>query len=131
MRRVAKWVAVTVAILVGLFGLAVLGAVVQSWSPAPDPPRFEAAAEQFQAAAPDAVTTCCADGVAATLAPDARPLAVSALARFVTDLGFPATTLTRIETTRALDGVQTAEHDGMVLRWSFHPDRGLTLIAEP
>ncbi|WP_269142641.1 hypothetical protein [Georgenia yuyongxinii] len=32
--------------------------------------------------------------------------------------------------TRALDGRQTAEWDGVVATWSFHPDDGLDVILE-
>lgn len=35
-----------------------------------------------------------------------------------------------METTRALDGQQTDEWDGIKARWTYHPDDGLNLILQ-
>jgi hypothetical protein len=45
-------------------------------------------------------------------------------------LGTRTSVVSRIETTRAMDGVQTAESDGLSYTWSYHPDSGLNLIIE-
>jgi hypothetical protein len=43
-------------------------------------------------------------------------------------LGFSSGTIDRIERTRALDGTQEAESDGVTATWTYHPDAGLSLI---
>jgi hypothetical protein len=45
-------------------------------------------------------------------------------------LDAPSSVLSRMETTRALDGTQEATADGMVYRWSYHPNSGMNFIVE-
>lgn len=45
-------------------------------------------------------------------------------------LDAPSSVLSRMETTRALDGTQEATAGGMVYRWSYHPDSGMNFIVE-
>lgn len=40
-------------------------------------------------------------------------------------------TVTRIETTRMIDGVQTATWNGVAATWSYDDFNGLTLVLEP
>lgn len=42
----------------------------------------------------------------------------------------PDGVLTRIDTTRALDGRQTAGWDGLEASWGYHPDSGLNIVIE-
>ena len=45
----------------------------------------------------------------------------------LTSLDVPDATLNLIETTRALDGRQTASWDGFDATWSYHPDSGMNV----
>lgn len=45
-------------------------------------------------------------------------------------LDAPSSVLSRMETTRALDGTQDATADGLVYRWSYHPDNGMNFLVE-
>jgi len=45
-------------------------------------------------------------------------------------LDAPSSVLSRMETTRALDGTQDATADGMVYRWSYHPNSGMNFMVE-
>lgn len=48
----------------------------------------------------------------------------------LTELDVPQSVISRMDNTRALDGVQTAEWDGVTASWSYHPDDGLDMILE-
>lgn len=53
------------------------------------------------------------------------------LREFFDELGFNASAvMERIQNTRALDGTQTAEGDGVTASWTYHPDDGLQLVVE-
>lgn len=43
-------------------------------------------------------------------------------------LGLPESVYAQMEGTRALDGTQTYEKDGISVSWTFHPDSGLEVI---
>lgn len=43
-------------------------------------------------------------------------------------LDVPDHVVSHIESTRALDGQQTDSWDGISARWTYHPERGLTLV---
>lgn len=43
-------------------------------------------------------------------------------------LGVPDYMVSAIESTRALDGRQSDEFDGISVQWSYHPDSGLDLV---
>jgi nucleotide-binding universal stress UspA family protein len=44
-------------------------------------------------------------------------------------IGAPDHVISRMESTRALDGRQSAEIDDYELSWSYHPDSGMDLIV--
>lgn len=44
------------------------------------------------------------------------------------ELGFPDSVYAQMISTRALDGVQTYEKNGVNVQWTFHPDNGLEVI---
>lgn len=46
------------------------------------------------------------------------------------ELNVPQSVIARMDSTRALDGVQTGEWDEIVASWSYHPDDGLDVILE-
>lgn len=45
-------------------------------------------------------------------------------------LGLPDSVLEKMESTSGLDGVQTAEHNGIIVSWSYHPNYGLEVMYE-
>lgn len=47
-----------------------------------------------------------------------------------TNLKVPDAIVERIEHTRALDGVQSADWDKYHASWSYHPDSGMFLVVE-
>jgi hypothetical protein len=46
------------------------------------------------------------------------------------ELDTPDSVLNRINSTRALDGRQTGDWDGLTASWGYHPDNGLDIIIE-
>jgi hypothetical protein len=46
------------------------------------------------------------------------------------ELSIPTSITARMDSTRALDGVQTGTWDSYTVTWSYHPDTGLDLIIE-
>lgn len=44
-------------------------------------------------------------------------------------LGAPAHVTSRMDKTRALDGMQDASWDGLAASWTYHPDDGLDIIV--
>lgn len=55
-------------------------------------------------------------------------LATVDLVCILDELGISDAVISRMESTRALDGTQTAEQDGLTLSWTYHPDDGLDVI---
>lgn len=78
---------------------------------------------------------CCFDVLEVTMGdPNHRvivPAQRQAFTELLEQLGFGSAEVARMEQTRALDGVQTAESDIAIARWTFHPDNGLQVIFEP
>jgi len=58
---------------------------------------------------------------------DFTGLPYSAVACVLNELEVPDATLNLVETTRALDGRQTASWDGFDATWSYHPDTGMNV----
>lgn len=48
----------------------------------------------------------------------------------LTEVDVPDSVLTRIDSTRALDGRQEASWDDLDASWGYHPDSGLDLVLE-
>ena len=46
------------------------------------------------------------------------------------ELDTPDSVLNRINSTRALDGRQTADWDGFSASWGYHPDNGLDIVID-
>lgn len=55
---------------------------------------------------------------------------VSDVACVLRKLHVPDSVTTRIDTTRALDGHQTATWSGLSASWGYHPDDGLDIVVE-
>jgi hypothetical protein len=45
-------------------------------------------------------------------------------------LDTPDSVFSRMESTNSLQGPQETEFDGLVMRWTYHPDNGLDIIIE-
>lgn len=89
-------------------------------------PRFEAAAR----ACGNAVDV--ADGGKTIFADtkgkeDAAGLSVEQVTCVLQQLGVTRAVLQHMDSTRALDGQQTDEWDGIKARWTYHPNAGLGL----
>lgn len=69
--------------------------------------------------------------VISRVAADERPgAAMTALTCVLAEVDIPDAAVSRMETTRALDGRQEATWDDLTASWTYHPDSGLTVILE-
>lgn len=59
---------------------------------------------------------------------DSGGASIADLACVLTELDVPGSVMSRMDSTRALDGTQDDEFDGITVRWSYHPDNGLDAI---
>lgn len=59
---------------------------------------------------------------------EATMYSIEDIACILNELDVPDSVLLRIDSTRALDGQQVAEWDGITARWTYHPDPGLSII---
>ncbi len=50
------------------------------------------------------------------------------IACLLSKLDTPDTVASRMDSTRALDGTQTATWDGNTATWTYHPDNGLDIV---
>jgi hypothetical protein len=132
-RRKALLVAVGAATAVLLLGVGIAATLRGGESPADGPAqkkqsRLAAASEQ------------CSSSASARLGDDDRTLtlrgngkesaglAYNVLECFWRALDVPDSVVAEIEATRALDGRQTGDWDGMHASWSYHPDSGLQMV---
>lgn len=60
----------------------------------------------------------------------ADAFAISELDCLFQELDMPTSVRSHVESTRALDGMQTADWAGWFARWTYHPDSGLNMIIE-
>ncbi len=98
------------------------------------PDKFEEAATAFRDSAPWATGLCCNDVLEISLADDTDNVTqgeATALVTVLDELGFSRAVVSRMDSTRALDGTQTAEGDLATAYWTYHPDNGLNVIFEP
>lgn len=59
---------------------------------------------------------------------DRRGIGLVALNCVLEELEVPDSVMSQMDRTRALDGRQTAEWDGIEASWSYHPDTGLDVL---
>ena len=45
-------------------------------------------------------------------------------------LDMPDSIVTKVDSTRALDGTMTDEWDGITVTWNYHPDSGMNMVLE-
>jgi len=63
-------------------------------------------------------------------AEDLIGLDITDLACILNELEIPSSVIAKMDSTRALDGRQAAEWDGIEASWSYHPDSGMDVILE-
>ena len=123
-----RWVAITIPLGVAAAALLAGPPVIHAAQEAMAP-RFERAAEACELApllvvadkgATLTLTTAGKSGVSYTDIEDVACV----LAR----LEVPSYVVSHIDSTRALDGQQTDEWDGISARWTYHPEDGLHLV---
>ena len=61
---------------------------------------------------------------------EAAGAAFEDLACMLLELDTPDSVISRIDSTRALDGRQTGTWDGFSASWGYHPDNGLDIVIE-
>ncbi|WP_341935300.1 hypothetical protein MRBLWO14_000945 [Microbacterium sp. LWO14-1.2] len=124
-RPPVKWLVVGVGIVVALIvGIIVILNVVSAKSP------FEAAIEDCNLEG-SAYIRVGDDGdtlLIDTQGDDSPGARFTDTACVLVALGVPDSTVARMDSTRAMDGVQSDEFDGIKAQWSYHPDNGLDLI---
>lgn len=95
-------------------------------------PRFFRVAQECQlpvGTIQDEGATILLDGEGNSDAPNTKgKVSVKRIACVLDALETPAAVTAQIEQTRAMDGRQTAEADGVSYSWTYHPDDGLDLI---
>ena len=56
--------------------------------------------------------------------------ALAAILAVNLSLDLPDSVIVKMSSTRAIDGIQSAEYDGVEVSWSYHPNNGLEVIYE-
>lgn len=123
-----RWVAITIPLGVAAVALLAGPPIIHAAQEAMAP-RFEAAAEACELVpllvvadkgATLTLTTAGESGVSYTDIED--------VACVLAKLEVPSYVVSHIDSTRALDGQQTDEWDGISARWTYHPEDGLHLV---
>ena len=121
-----RWVAITIPLGVAAVALLAGPPIIHAAQEAMAP-RFETAAEACELAPVLVVadkgktlTTAGESGVSYTDIED--------VACVLAKLEVPSYVVSHIDSTRALDGQQTDEWDGISARWTYHPEDGLHLV---
>ena len=124
----SRWVAITIPLGVAAVALLAGPPIIHAAQEAMTP-RFEAAAEACELVpllvvadkgATLTLTTAGESGVSYTDIED--------VACVLAKLEVPSYVVSHIDSTRALDGQQTDEWDGISARWTYHPEDGLHLV---
>ena len=125
-----RWVAITIPLGVAAVALLAGPPIIHAAQEAMTP-RFEAAAEACELAPLLVVTD---EGKTLTLTTagksgkSASYTDIEDVACVLTKLEVPSYVTSHIDSTRALDGQQTDEWDGISARWTYHPEDGLHLV---
>jgi hypothetical protein len=61
---------------------------------------------------------------------DASGLSIDQIVCVLLAVDMPDALVARLDSTRAMDGVQTGSWPGYTVTWSYHPDSGVDLILE-
>ncbi|RWR15812.1 hypothetical protein D8Y23_15260 [Microbacterium enclense] len=126
-----KRTAVIVAIAAGVLVVAAAVAVPLLVSAAHSGPDFEAAVEKDCGLNLGVDAQLLDDGKALTLngaGEESTGLSLESMACVLTALDVPDATITRMDSTRAMDGRQRDQLDGHAVKWTYHPDDGLDVL---
>lgn len=127
-RARSRWVAIAIPLGVAAVALLAGPPIIHAAQEAMTP-RFETAAEACELmpllvvadkGTTLTLTTAGESGVSYT--------GIEDVACVLTELEVPSYVVSHIDSTRALDGQQTDEWDGISARWTFHPESGLHLV---
>ena len=125
-----RWAAVSIPLGVAAVALLAGPPIIHAAQEAMTP-RFERAAEACELA-PVLVVADKGKTLTLTTAGKSGKSAsytdIEDVACVLTELEVPSYVTSHIDSTRALDGQQTDEWDGISARWTFHPEDGLHLV---
>ena len=125
-----RWVAITIPLGVAAVALLAGPPIIHAAQEAMAP-RFERAVEACELA-PVLVVADKGKTLTLTTAGKSGKSAsytdIEDVACVLTKLEVPSYVVSHIDSTRALDGQQTDEWDGISARWTYHPEDGLHLV---
>ena len=123
-----RWVAIAIPLGVAAVALLAGPPIIHAAQEAMTP-RFETAAEACELA-PLLVTADKGTTLTLTTAGESGVsyTDIEDVACVLTKLEVPSYVVSHIDSTRALDGQQTDEWDGISARWTYHPEDGLHLV---
>ena len=126
----SRWVAIAIPLGVAAVALLAGPPIIHAAQEAMTP-RFETAAEACELVpllvVADKGTTLTLT-TAGKSGKSASYTDIEDVACVLTELEVPSYVTSHIDSTRALDGQQTDEWDGISARWTFHPEDGLHLV---
>ena len=126
----SRWVAIAIPLGVAAVALLAGPPIIHAAQEAMTP-RFETAAEACELVpllvVADKGTTLTLT-TAGKSGKSASYTDIEDVACVLTELEVPSYVTSHIDSTRALDGQQTDEWDGISARWTFHPESGLHLV---
>ena len=123
-----RWVAITIPLGVAAVALLAGPPIIHAAQEAMTP-RFETAAEACELVP---LLVVADEGKTLTLTTAGESGAsytdIEDVACVLAKLEVPSYVVSHIDSTRALDGQQTDEWDGISARWTYHPEDGLHLV---
>ena len=126
----SRWVAIAIPLGVAAVALLAGPPIIHAAQEAMTP-RFETAAEACELVpllvVADKGTTLTLT-TAGKSGKSASYTDIEDVACVLTELEVPSYVTSHIDSTRALDGQQTDEWDGISARWTYHPEDGLHLV---
>ena len=146
MKKLLKIVALALVLLVGISLVVSCGDSTESSGNTKTETKDPVAAAKAKLS--EAYTTCCkgadkryasrsSDGMSLTIdtKPDNKSYsgeadACDAIVAINKYLGLPSSLNDKMESTRALDGMQTQDCGSYTVTWNYHPDNGLKVIYE-
>ena len=124
----SRWVAIAIPLGVAAVALLAGPPIIHAAQEAMTP-RFETAAEACELVP---LLVVADKGKTLTLTTAGKSGAsytdIEDVACVLTKLEVPSYVVSHIDSTRALDGQQTDEWDGISARWTYHPEDGLHLV---
>lgn len=128
-RKVLTLAVLVASVALGGCGVGAAGSEAEATPTEDTRPPLEAAKA---ACAPTAVSAKLGDEGSSLMldgsGKDKAGLTTERIACILTNIGTPDHVISRMDSTRALDGMQDAEWDGYTASWTYHPDNGLDVI---